>query len=135
MTVDPLATDVPAGGLWFTTSDAFVGQFDELGFSPASPMSLIAFCFDSPTTLGTVTVPLVVLVAASVVVGDGPLETIMVTVEPLAALAPPGGLVLMTRPAWTVSDACVFVLTLNPAWPRALPALPASWPTTLGTVA
>src|SRR5438270_917335 len=37
-----------------------------------------------------------------------------------------GGFVLMTTPACTVSDACVLVLTLNPAWPRMLPALPAS---------
>src|SRR4029077_19998430 len=103
-----------------------VGQLDELAFRPASPMSLTAFCFVSPTTLGTVTVPLVVVVAASVVVGDGPLDTTMVTVEPLAALAPPAGLVLMTRPACTVSEVLVVVVVLNPAWASVLPAVAAS---------
>ena len=91
-----------------------------------------------PVTSGTVAVlllPLVVLVAASVVVGDGPLDTIIVTVDPLVALAPPGGLVLMTTPAGTVSEAWVLVVALKPALPRMLPPVPASWPTTLGTVA
>src|SRR5436309_4719985 len=89
-----------------------------------------------PLTSGTVALlPLVVVAAGSVVVGDGPLETTIVTVEPLLALAPPGGLVLMTVPACAASDAWVLVLTLKPAWPRMLPAFAASWPTTLGTVA
>ena len=94
-----------------------------------------AWLFVLLTTFGTVAVPLplVVVVAASVVVGDGPLETVIVTVEFLAAFAPAGGLVLMTIPACTVSEGCVLVFVLNPALPRVLPAVPASWPTTFGT--
>ena len=69
-----------------------------------------------PVTSGTVAVfDWVVLVAASVVVGDGPLETIMVTVEPLAALAPPGGLVLMTRPA-CIPARCPRLIDCSDQW-------------------
>ncbi len=87
----------------------------------------MAALFVSPKRLGTETLfPDVVEVDGSVVVGVGPLETTRVTVEPLLALAPAGGLVLMTFPASTVSEGCVFVVILKPAWPRMLPASEAS---------
>src|SRR5205807_5075812 len=89
----------------------------------------------SPITLGTVAVfDWVVVVCAEVdVVGEGPDETTSVTVEPLGALAPAAGVVEMSLPAGTVSDGWVCWVVWKPAWPRALAASVAFWPTTLGT--
>src|SRR3954447_994404 len=133
-TVDPRATVLPAVGLWLVTVDAVVSHpFDET-FSPRACSLVSATPCLSPITFGTVTVVSAVVVGLSVVVGDGPLDTVRVTVEPLLAFAPAGGLVLITLPAATVSGACVLVVVLKPAWPRALPASDASCPTTLGMV-
>src|SRR4051794_94766 len=135
-TVEFLGTDVPADGFWDCTVAPGAPQFDAEELRPASLRSLTAFTLVSPMTDGTDTVLLfVVVVGLSVVVGAGPLDTVSVTVDPLLALAPAGGLVLMTLPAATLSDDCVFVVVLNPAWPRTLPASDASCPTTLGMAA
>ena len=80
------------------------------GLKPRAASTVAAWDSVSPTTLGTLVVLdwVVVVSGGAVVVGDGPDDTTIVTVEPLAALAPAAGDVLMTKPAWTVSDAWVF---------------------------
>ena len=65
-------------------------------------------------------------------VGVGPVDTTIVTVEPLAACVPADGLVLMTVLAGTEAEACVVVFTLNPATPSALDAAVAVMPVTSG---
>src|SRR5438445_7369335 len=63
----------------------------------------------------------------------GPDETVIVTVEPLAAWVPAGGSVLITLPLGTLSDGWLWLRVLNPAWPSWLAATSASWPVTSGT--
>ena len=63
-----------------------------LTFRPAALSALFAPSAGSPTTLGTVTV-------------GGAVATVIVTVEPPAALVFPAGLWLITLPTGTVVDA------------------------------
>ena len=57
---------------------------------------------------------MVLVVDEELEVGEGPLDTIIVTFDPFAACVPAGGLVLMTELAGTVAEACVVVVTLKP---------------------
>src|SRR5207302_7636501 len=63
-----------------------------------------------------------------------PLDTTRATLEPFSTWVLGAGLVLMTRPLGTVSEACwVTVPTWRPACPRRLAAWGSGWPVTSGT--
>jgi hypothetical protein len=74
----------------------------------------------------------VVVLELDVVVGL-PVETKIVTVDPLGTTEPAGGSVRVTEPAGVVADVSLAVRILNPAAPRVAPAEPASCPCTSGT--
>src|SRR5580704_10068374 len=81
-----------------------------------------------------------VLVAGVVVVGVvvvcGPcVATVSVTVAPLCAWWPPGGLWRSTTPTCEASlVGCEWIFGVRPAAPSAAAAVASPWPTTLGTV-
>ena len=62
-----------------------------------------------------------------------PVDTTSVTVRPGVRLVPPGGLMLITLPAGTVSLGCCWTRTLNPAPSSVARASSSVWPTTFGS--
>ncbi len=90
-----LAVELPAG-LWSTTTPLLpglvTGRVVWLTFNPAALSALTAPAAGSPITLGTVTV-------------GGAVATVMVTVDPLAAVSLPAGLWLITLPTGTLAEA------------------------------
>src|ERR1700722_9532785 len=120
---EPVASWVPAGGLVRVTSLAatvFDDSVASVGCSPSWVSWLRAADGLWLTRLGTVTV-------------GRPVDTAMLTVAPLAAAWPAGGLELTTTPAGTVELLTLLVVTTNPCcWSWAW-AAPSCSPTTLGT--
>src|SRR6185312_16582988 len=124
VTSDPRATLWPAAGEVEITSPAGTVPSGccttRLTLKPAAVSCLIAFCWLSPTTVGTCT-------------GAGPLETINATVESSFACAPPAGLCASTWPAG-LPLAVRSTATFNPAARSSALADCTPWPTTCGTV-
>src|SRR5271156_5933453 len=87
-TAEPLATLVPAAGIWLMTSPAatvaLLGVVKGPSGSPAPVIAVVAAACVSPPTFGTMTA--------------GPLLTVRFTAEPLATLVPAAGVWLMTSP-------------------------------------
>ncbi len=72
-------------------------------------------------------------VTSGTVTDDGPVDTVIVTVEPLAAWAPAAGSWETTSPLATLSLACCRTAGTNPAVVRLSSALACWTPTTFGT--
>src|SRR5208282_5173345 len=124
-TADPLATLVPAAGIWLMTSPAATVALLAIvtvpSVRPAPVIAVVAAAWVSPTTFGTLTMA-------------GPLLTVRLTAEPPATLVPATGIWLMTLPTATVALlAIVTVPSVSPAPVMAVVA--AAWvsPTTFGT--
>src|SRR3954453_2866504 len=121
----PVATWVPAEGVWLITDPAGTIVLDTVVMAPAlRPAVVIAVVAPAcvrPTTLGTAT-------CAS------PDETTSETALPVPTCAAAAGLWLITDPAGTVAlDAVVTVPRMRPAFVIAVVAAPCVRPTTFGT--
>src|SRR3954447_20223339 len=121
----PVATWVPAEGVWLITDPTGTIVLDTVVMAPAvRPAVVIAVVAPAcvrPTTLGTAT-------CAS------PDETTSETALPVPTCAAAAGLWLITDPAGTVAlDAVVTVPRMRPAFVIAVVAAPCVRPTTLGT--
>src|ERR1035438_5919741 len=121
VTLDPLARLVLAAGCCAkTVPDPYCAGPDPcwtFTWNPAALRIVVAVCWESPTTGGTVTAPP---------------DTVMVTVEPGRAV-PVLGLWLRTRPAAWVEVGSGLTSTLKPAFCRVVSAPVSCWPTTFGT--
>ena len=120
-----MLTLVPATGLSLITSPDATAELlcvvTVPSTSPAPVMAVVAAAWVSPTTLGTTT-------------GAGPVETTMLTAEPLLTLVPATGLSLITSPDATVELLCVVTVpSTSPAPVIAVVAAACVSPTTLGT--
>src|SRR4051794_18151865 len=121
----PLATCVPAAGVWLITEPdgtvVLVAVVNGPGFRPASVIAVVAAACVSPTTFGTATC-------------GGPDDTTSDTALPTATWVAAEGDWLMTDPAGTVAlVAVVTVPRTRPALVIAVVAAACARPTTFGT--
>src|SRR5579863_7607654 len=121
VTVEPLAALAPEAGYWLNTEPLAYWDGPEpcwtLTANPAVVRIWLAVAWESPMTEGTAVAPP---------------ETVIVTVEPGAAV-PPLGLWLITWPAGAVEVPSALVCTWKPLLVSADSAALCCSPTTLGT--
>src|SRR6516165_1497750 len=121
VTVEPFAAVPLPFGTWLKTVPLAYWAGPEpcwtLTWKPAVCRIWVAVCWESPMTEGTVT---------------RPPDTVMVTVEPGAAVPPPGSW-LVTWPVGADEVGSDLTLTTKPLACRVDSAAASCWPTTFGT--